>query len=154
MSDPRVTLSQINLVASDVPAVVEFYRLLGVEIAELTAPWAAWEPHHRTANLEGSTELDFDLDSLAFARSWGSQDVPAGVLLGFRVDSREGVDALYERVTGAGHTGLRAPYDAFWGARYAIVLDPSGVAVGLMSAADPALRSTPPDLSDFAPDSP
>lgn len=154
MNNPRVTLNQINLVAAELPAVVEFYRLLGLEIAEVTPAWEAWKPHHRNANVVGGAKLDFDLDSLAFARMWGSDNVPVGALLGFGVDSREGVDTLYERVTAAGYTGLRAPYDAFWGARYAVVLDPSGVAVGLMSSADPALRSAPPALSDFATDKP
>jgi len=38
----------------------------------------------------------------------------------------------------------QAPYDAFWGARYAIVEDPDGNAVGLMSPIDPDRRTAPP----------
>jgi len=46
----------------------------------------------------------------------------------------------------------RAPFDAFWGARYAIVLgaryaiveDPDGVAVGLMSPSSAEHRRPPP----------
>ena len=57
---------------------------------------------------------------------------------------REDVDDLYEELTAAGHAGQQPPYDAFWGARYAIVLDPSGNAVGLMSPVDPARRGRPP----------
>jgi hypothetical protein len=33
--------------------------------------------------------------------------------------------------------------DAFFGARYAVVLDPDGNAVGLMGPTDPAARSMP-----------
>jgi uncharacterized glyoxalase superfamily protein PhnB len=33
------------------------------------------------------------------------------------------------------------PYDAFWGARYAVVSDPDGNAVGIMSPIDPDRRS-------------
>ena len=36
------------------------------------------------------------------------------------------------------------PYDAFWGARYAVVSDPDGNAVGIMSPVDDAFRSEPP----------
>lgn len=141
-----IRLDQVNLVTGDVAASVEFYRLLGVEIPDVQAPW---DGRHRTAvmpeSVEGETALDFDIDDRTFADEWGGADVPLGALIGFRVASREGVDALYERVTAAGHPGVRAPYDAFWGARYAIVLDPSGVAVGLMSPRDPDMQSAPPD---------
>jgi hypothetical protein len=41
---------------------------------------------------------------------------------------------------------LQPPYDAFWGARYAIVEDPDGIAVGLMSPISPDFKSVPPDV--------
>jgi uncharacterized glyoxalase superfamily protein PhnB len=44
------------------------------------------------------------------------------------------VDALYDDLTHAPATrGCSQPWDAFWGARYAMVEDPDGIAVGLMS---------------------
>ena len=36
------------------------------------------------------------------------------------------------------------PFDAFWGARYAIVADPDGNDVGLMSPIDESRRTWPP----------
>jgi uncharacterized glyoxalase superfamily protein PhnB len=48
-------------------------------------------------------------------------------------------------LTGAGYKGLQAPFDAFWGARYAVVEDPNGIAVGLMSPSDPNRRYWPPE---------
>ena len=39
------------------------------------------------------------------------------------------------------------PYDAFWGARYAVVSDPDGNGVGIMSPVDPARRSEAPSPS-------
>jgi len=65
-------------------------------------------------------------------------------VLGFSVATRDDVDRIYAEVTGAGYTGQQAPYDAFWGARYAIVADPDGNAVGIMSPSDPDRRSAPP----------
>ena len=62
-------------------------------------------------------------------------------VLGFRVATREAVDALYGRMTAAGHRGQQPPYDAFWGARYAVVEDPDGNAVGIMSPVDPTRRT-------------
>jgi uncharacterized glyoxalase superfamily protein PhnB len=43
-----------------------------------------------------------------------------------------------------GYRGLQAPYDAFWGARYAVLEDPNGLAVGLMSEISADHRSAPP----------
>jgi uncharacterized glyoxalase superfamily protein PhnB len=46
----------------------------------------------------------------------------------------------------AGYRGLQEPYDAFWGARYAIIEDPNGVAVGVMSPISPDRKSPPPSV--------
>lgn len=146
MAEPTVRLEQINLVSRDVLAAVEFYRLLGVPIPDVGPEWQAWEQEHRNAERGEESVLDFDLDSRRFADYWGAPEMPDGPMLGFRVSSREGVDLIYERLTRAGHRGLREPYDAFWGARIAVVLDPDGVAVGLMSEVDEEHRSRPPDL--------
>ncbi len=140
MTRKRPVLSQLNLVVRDMDAAVDFYRRLGIEIPDTLPDWQA---HHRTADLGG--EVSIDLDSTAFAPQWnaGWPASQTGVVVGFRVATREDVDALYEELTGAGHVGQQPPYDAFWGARYAIVEDPSGNAVGLMSPSDPARRSRP-----------
>ena len=42
------------------------------------------------------------------------------MVLGIRLPSRQAVDDLYADVTGAGYVGCQPPYDAMWGARYAI----------------------------------
>jgi hypothetical protein len=43
--------------------------------------------------------------------------------------------------------GRQPPFDAFWGARYAIVADPDGNDVGLMSPIDESRRTWPPEES-------
>jgi catechol 2,3-dioxygenase-like lactoylglutathione lyase family enzyme len=133
---------QFNIVVSDMDASVAFYRRLGLTIAD-TDP--DWDRHHRTATQPDG--IDLDLDSIEFARQWnrGWPEAAGGRtgVLGFRVDARETVDATYEDLVSAGYTGQQPPYDAFWGARYAIVEDPDGNAIGLMSPIDPARRSTP-----------
>ena len=141
MSDERPVLNQFNLVVRDMAATIAFYRRLGLSIEEGQADWSS---HHRTAVMAEGIDLDFD--SVEFARQrdsgWpGSKGVGVGVL-GFRVSSRQAVDQLYGDLTGAGYHGQQPPYDAFWGARYAIVEDPDGDAVGIMSPTDPQRRST------------
>ncbi len=141
MARKRAVLDQLNIVVRDMDAVVGFYRRLGIEIPN-TLP--EWQAHHRTAAMAGEVEVEFD--STAFTAQWntGWPASHSGVVVGFRVATREDVDDLYQELTGDGHVGQQAPYDAFWGARYAIIEDPSGNAVGLMSPIDPSRRLRPP----------
>jgi uncharacterized glyoxalase superfamily protein PhnB len=69
------------------------------------------------------------------------------VVIGFALPSREAVDERYAALVAAGHHGRQAPFDAFWGARYAIVADPDGNDVGLMSPIDESRRTWPPEES-------
>jgi uncharacterized glyoxalase superfamily protein PhnB len=56
------------------------------------------------------------------------------------------VDRIHDVLEGLGHRSSQPPYDTFWGARYAIVEDPDGNHVGVMSPSDPDRRRAPPDL--------
>ena len=139
MADVR--FDQLNIVVDDMEAAVAFYRSVGFTVDDVPEEWSAWAPHHRTISTpEG---LAVDLDSAAFAKEWGN--VGVGVVVTVRMPSREAVDERYAALVAAGHDGLKAPYDAFWGARYAIVRDPAGNAVGLMSEADEAFRQAGPE---------
>jgi uncharacterized glyoxalase superfamily protein PhnB len=42
---------------------------------------------------------------------------------------------------------LQPPCDGFWGSRYAIVEDPDGRAVGLLSPVEDRYRSPPPEVA-------
>lgn len=136
-------LAQVNLVVRDMAATLEFYRRLGVEIADNAPP--PWDRHHRNAVAPEGSTLDFDLDSAEFAAHWGYDGT--GAVLSFLFESREAVDAAYADLLGAGYRGSREPWDAFWGARFALVLDPDGNGVGLLSQRDPALVKPPPDIT-------
>jgi uncharacterized glyoxalase superfamily protein PhnB len=129
---------QFNLVVTDMEASVAFYRKLGLAIPD-TDP--QWQDHHRTAAVPNG--IDFDLDSSEFARYWNQGWQRGMGVLGFRVGSREQVDEIYQDLVEAGYRGQQPPYDAFWGARYAVVEDPDGNAVGIMSPVDPDERSQP-----------
>ena len=139
-----IRLDQVNLVVRDMDASLDFYRRLGLEIGDGGGPeWAAWAPHHR--NSTGGGGVDVDFDSEAFAQLWNDGwPGGTGVVLNFRVASRDEVDRLYGELIDAGYAGQHAPCDAFWGARFAVVADPNGISVGLMSPMDPAMRSEPP----------
>lgn len=142
MTGEGPVFNQVNLVVKNMEATVAFYRRLGLSIPD-AAP--GWEAHHRTVAMPGGLELEFDSDEFAqkWNSGWRSRAEGAMGVVGFRAPSREAVDAMYAELANAGYRTQQAPYDAFWGARYAIVEDPDGNAVGLMSPIDPARRSTP-----------
>ena len=146
MDRERPVLDQLNLVAGDMDATLAFYRVLGVEIDDVPPEWAAWAPHHqnqRHSPANRGSELEFDSAEFApyYDRGWGGGP---GTVIGFRVSSREAVDATFNALIEAGYPASQAPYDAFWGARYAIVVDPDGRHVGIMSPRDPSLATAPP----------
>jgi len=138
---------QFNLVTSDMEAAVAFYRLLGVEVPDMAPEWQAWTLHHR--NTEGQEAASFDIDSQAFAKVWNRGWRGGSGVLTFRTQTREEVDEIYARLTGAGYESQQEPYDAFFGCRFAVVTDPDGNAVGLMSQRDEAFRSEGPDPATF-----
>jgi uncharacterized glyoxalase superfamily protein PhnB len=150
MDRTRPTLNQLNIVSGNVDASIAFYRKLGVDIPDPRIWRTVTGAHHVTAVEPGATEAaGLDLDSATFAPIWtkgwaGRKDLAGRVVVGFSVSSREEVDRLYGEMIAGGHRGLQAPFDAFWGARYAIVEDPDGIAVGLMSPISANRRSPPP----------
>ena len=148
MDRTRPTLNQLNIVSSNLDASIAFYRHLGVEFPEERVWRTATGAHHAGAV---ASAVDVDLDSPRFAQFWnkgwvGRTDLAGRVVVGFSVATREDVDRLYGEVTAAGYRGLMPPWDAFWGARYAVVEDPDGLAVGLMSPITDAHRAPPPDV--------
>jgi len=148
VNNPRPHLNQLNVVSADPEASMAFYRRLGMDIPDERVWRTPSGAHHVSADQE---DFNFDLDSVAFAQIWnggwkGQSNLAGRVVIGFRVESREAVDTLYADLTAAGYKGLQAPYDAFWGSRYAVVEDPDGIAVGLMSPRSDEFRSPPPQV--------
>jgi catechol 2,3-dioxygenase-like lactoylglutathione lyase family enzyme len=145
MSERPADLHMLNLVVGDMTATLDFYRRLGVPVPPAAD---AAEPHVQV-RMPGGFSLE--LDSAASARLWhaGWRADPGSVrvVVGFSLPTREAVDERYQELTAAGYAGRQSPFDAFWGARYAIVADPDGNDVGLMSPVDEDRRSWPPQES-------
>ncbi len=118
---------QLNIIVPDVAAAAAFYELLGFTV-EPTEP--QWMNEHRTVTSPDG--FDIDIDSAAFAKQWGNLD--GGVVAGVKFATRAEVDERYAALVAAGGASVKPPFDAFWGKRYAVVRDPGGNAIGLMSA--------------------
>jgi uncharacterized glyoxalase superfamily protein PhnB len=119
----------LSLVAADVDATVAFYRLLGVDVDESTVWRTPSGAHHTTDVALPGSNAEVSVDSTALAAKYNlgyGDSAGSPTIFGFTVPSREAVDALFAELTAAGAASRQPPYDAFWGARYAIVADPDG----------------------------
>jgi uncharacterized glyoxalase superfamily protein PhnB len=131
--------NQVNIVAHDWEASLAFYRLLGLDIAS----GGEWPPGSGALHASSATRVDattVEFDNPAMVRIYAEPDHAESIriVLGLSFTSAEAVDAACARVARAGHRVIREPHDAFWGARYAIVQDPDGNAIGLMGPREPA----------------
>ena len=127
--DIRLTSTVFQIFTHDLQRSLDFYRLLG-----LLAPQSG--ESHVAIELPGGNTLSFDTeDTIAGMHpGWAPPASQVSRLaLAFGVDAPAKVDALFEKVTAAGHAGPLAPYDAPWGMRYATVADPDGNWVDLFA---------------------
>lgn len=139
------TFGQINLLVRDLEATVAFYRLLELEFTD-AFEWP---------NGSGAEHIDdihadhayMAFDNPPMARIWSGGFEPerrgGNVVIGLMVPTREDVNRLVDKVRDAGHPIAREPYDAFFGSRYAIVIDPDGNQVGLKSPIEDDRRYVP-----------
>lgn len=119
----------IGLTVHNMGAALTFYRLLGLDIAT-------------GADAEDYVEV---ITPNGYRISWNTVEMikrldpdwvePVGhrMALAFKCESPAEVDDLYQRVVAAGNTGHKAPFDAFWGQRYATVVDPDSNLVDLFA---------------------
>ena len=123
-------LDLIGLVVADMARSLAFYRRLGFDI-----PVGADGEPHVEASLPGGLRIAWDtVDTVrSFDPGWTP---PAGghrVALAFACAEPAEVDATYRALVDAGYDGHLEPWDAFWGQRYAIVLDPDGNSIDLFA---------------------
>jgi hypothetical protein len=126
-------------------ASLDFYRRLGIAVpGDLDSLGA-----HVQLRMPGGFSLELDTAESAWLwhAGWRADPTSVRVVIGFSLPTREAVDARYAELTSAGYAGRQPPFDAFWGARYAIVADPDGNDIGLMSLIDESRRTWPPEGS-------
>ena len=122
-------LNAIGIVVSDMARSIRFYRLLGLDVPETP------EEGHVDTFLPNGVRFMLDSEEVvrSFRPDW-ERETGNQVALAFECPSPEEVDEAYARVTAAGFTGEKEPWDAFWGQRYAQLADPDGVPVDLYAA--------------------
>ncbi len=120
----------VGIVVEEMARSLSFYRALGLEIPSE----ADREPHVEVA-LPTGLRLMFDTVELmrGFDAGYVSSAGRGGISLAFRCDSVTDVDRLHNELVAAGYRSHLAPFDAFWGQRYATIDDPDGNPVDLFA---------------------
>lgn len=120
----------IDVVVKDMGQSLGFYRSLGLDAPADKASEAQVQIY-----TPGGATLGL-LTEAMMRENYPDWVTPVGQRITFacRCDSPEEVDAVFAQVTGAGFTGIREPWDSFWGQRYAFLADPDGNRVDLFAA--------------------
>jgi catechol 2,3-dioxygenase-like lactoylglutathione lyase family enzyme len=132
MSTPRLDL--IGIVVEDMARSLAFYRELALDL-----PASADTEPHVEVTLPGGLRLAWDtLETMQSFDTGYVKPNSSGIGLAFLVDTPADVDSTYDRLVAAGYHGHLAPWDAFWGQRYAVVNDPDGYDVSLFAPLESA----------------
>jgi catechol 2,3-dioxygenase-like lactoylglutathione lyase family enzyme len=121
-------LGVVGIVVADMGKALDFYRRLG-----LAVPADADGEPHVEVELTGGLKVAFDTEATirSFHPGWRPVEGAGRIGLAFALADAGAVDAAYAELTAAGNHGELAPFDAFWGQRYAVVQDPDGNGVDL-----------------------
>lgn len=119
-----------GIAVADMAASLAFYRRLGLDL-----PAEADSQPHVEVVLPGGLKLLFDTDETitSFDDSFSPPTGEGRIGLGFECDDPAAVDATHDALVAAGARSHLAPWDAFWGQRYAVVEDPDGNHVDLFA---------------------
>src|SRR5262245_10204098 len=125
------SLAAIGIVSRDIAESCRFYRALGVDAAE-----PGEVDDHFDATLPNGLRLMWDTEELIrkLYPEWRRPTEGHAMALAFECATAAEVDETYAGVVGEGFTGKTEPFDAFWGQRYATVVDPDGNSVDVFAA--------------------
>ncbi len=123
----------IDIGVADMAESLRFFRRLGLD-----APDHSDGLEQAQIATAGGATIGLILEAMMRDHSpdWPT---PVGQRVTFscRCDSPQDLDAACARMEAAGFAGLRAPWDAFWGQRYAFLRDPDGNRIDLFTPLAP-----------------
>ena len=122
---------EIDMVVNNMDASLAFYRLLGLDLPEGQSK----EPMVELVTSNGY-HLSWSTVEMMVKQGgdkWANLPARGRMRLAFQCDSPAEVDAVYERMITAGYTSETAPWDAFWGQRFAQLHDPDGALVDIFA---------------------
>ncbi len=124
------SVAAFAIVVADMGRSVAFYRALGLPV-----PDGADSAPHAEIDLGGGIRFLIDTQSTirSFDRSWITPTGSARAGLALECTDPAEVDSTYASMVERGFAGHLAPWDAFWGQRYATLHDPDGNTVDLFA---------------------
>jgi catechol 2,3-dioxygenase-like lactoylglutathione lyase family enzyme len=135
MASHRSELRSVGIVVRDLAESVDFYRSAGLDIPEESIYKQDGVGLHVEVPMSNGSSLE--IDAVAMTRRYDPSGPEPGAasptVLMFTVPSRDAVDEMHAALVADGVKSHLDPFDAFWGARYAVVLDPDGNQVSFMS---------------------
>lgn len=119
-------MNALGIIVSDMATSVAFYAKLGLT-------FQMYGDEHAEAALPGGIRVMLDTEQLvkSLVPGWSRPGSSHVFSLAFQMPSPEAVDALFGELTANGSRAVREPWDAEWGQRYAVLLDPDGNGIDL-----------------------
>ena len=119
---PAPVIDAVAVTSRDLKRSVSFYQELGFDFPE----FGLEERHLEATAAPGAVRLMIDTRELS-KQLTGAEPVPANhAQFALLYDSPAEVDAAAAAIGAVGGMLVTAPFDAFWGQRYATVADPDG----------------------------
>lgn len=122
-----MSLDAIGIACENPEKSIQFYQNFGVTFEEFG------EGHYEGKTARG---LRIMLDSFELMKkinpTWNEPQAP-GITLCFLQESKKDVDSCYQTIIEKGFHSVKEPWDAFWGQRYASILDPDGNQVDIFA---------------------
>lgn len=125
-----ISLHTVGITVKNLGKSLSFYRILGLPIPE-----GQDNEHHVEFTSENCYSIGFipETTMLNTDPTWKAPIGNNRVSLKFACDSPAKVDETYKQLIAAGHQSFKEPWDAFWGQRFAQVLDPDGNNIGFFA---------------------
>lgn len=119
----------IDIVVANMAASLKFYRTLGLD-----APTDQDDEVQVQIQTPGCVTLGLVTEAVVRKSNphW-VEPVGQRVTFSCKCDRPEEVDDVYARMASAGYPGIKEPWDAFWGQRYAFLRDPDGNRVDIFA---------------------
>ncbi len=118
-----ISLHTVGITVKDLGTSLSFYRTLGLDI-----PAGQENEHHVEFTSADGYSIGFIPEStmLQTNPNWQAPTGDNRISLQFACATPAQVDETYDRLITAGYKSFKEPWDAFWGQRFAQVIDPDG----------------------------
>ncbi len=126
-----MSLDAIGIVCRDLNKTKLFYELLNLKFSPVGGS------DHWEAVLPSGMRLMLDTEELVkkLNSDW-QRPTGSGLVLCFKQDNADAVNQLFDKLCDLEAKVYKKPWDAFWGQRYASILDPNGNQIDIFADLD------------------